>query len=1586
MFLKYSFSKLKGKLRHDHSRPRSPSLRESSQQNLQDVQAVESTPNVISSTSDSLAAFSTTKGIYGNLHSLPILTTTKPAIAQETDDQTLAQGSTVDLESSTDVGNESSAQAPPEAIWDLAYDELKIEDAALVQAYERILTSRLQNTKVTSDANVMIQNDKEERKGQMHQLVKVGLDKISQETKAKSVAGSVLKTINLAQNVVTEIVKDVPQAAIPWAAVCISLELLTNPISETEANCKGVSHVVEQMNWYCELTKPLFGDKANSNTAGIQRELHRKLVDLYKKLLSFEIKSICSYYRHRGLIFLSDLIKLDDWEGNFKAVQDSEAFFKEHVRVFQSVDLGQDVKQLVSHAKDEQEYRKTDDDKKCLRDLYITDPRMDKSRIESTKGGLIHDSYRWILNNPEFKSWLHDDDKRLLWIKGDPGKGKTMLLCGIVDEIKQRVTQSNAVSFFFCQATIPTINNHLAVLRGLIWLLADQQPSLISHIREKYDPIGKDIFEGPNAWYSLRNVFRSILEDEKLTTAYIIIDGLDECTTGLDELLVLIKESLPYKNVKWILSSRNWASIRESLEDAGTEGVNLSLEVNAAVVTTAVDAYIFEKASKVPLLKQDAELKDEICSLVREKAGGTFLWVAIVFQQLQRLNIHYDDRSSVLERLNGLPKDLTELYDRMLQQIESLEKRESEMCKSILAIAVLAYQPLRLQELATLAGFKGKLTRTSTLQSLIQNCGSFLTVKDETLYFIHQSSKEYLTSNSVAQSTLFRNGVAEIHHQMAMHSIDTMTQKLCRDIYKLREHGILLRNISTPEPDPLVSLRYPCAHWLRHICDSITDSENSQQQIVFETDKVLTFLKGHILHWLEVISLMGNPSGGIPYISRFEDLLKRHSSDSELLHLIHDIRRFTQHNSWIINNAPLQIYISGILFSPKLSLVRSLFEENLLSWITIKPFVESQWSPCLQTIENNHVYTKAAISSDMKIAVRDSDAQDVIIWDISSGKLVQTLESIDTPSQLVFSADAKRVLAVVEGLVVSWDVASGTEHQQEVFTDYLPSLSSDGLSLASYVSENTILIQDVATGKQLSLIKDTYAYDWPQHRYIKLSNNAKYLAFGYNGFTIWDIAAHTENIAIEAVDIDCKHMSFSSDSKFMAWHSRDIEIWDLATKTRIQVIQRKDRYNGSLLATLEFSTDSKLVAGGIWSDIWVWDVATGNLHTKFKIEGCELRRLTWSPDSKILVSVTDENIKVWDTTHLTESEDFPHVSEKYNTLTQLIFTNDFSLVATTSSNSVVKVWDMDSGREVRRFEQAGRSVYKIAFSPDSKCLYTDRGKASYCVLEIASGTETTNSSIPTDGTGYKYMNKFSPDGKYFAELRAYATDATIRKTSTGEVFRHFAVNDGHDIVATAFSNNGQYLSLLSSNREVIVWDVTSGHRIMHMKDHACENIDGEDNCKRCKKFHDSFSASIAISNDSKRAIIAIGYGNQIWICSTGRKFILLTSSILEESFGRRESYITTSLGYIDINDLETNYDTPDSYKTITPEQLRFQGYGVSPDNNWITWNGATVCWLPVAYRPDPRLPISIAILPLSIFIVTELQNVVIIKFSGSPLC
>lgn len=105
---------------------------------------------------------------------------------------------------------------------------------------------------------------------------------------------------------------------------------------------------------------------------------------------------------------------------------------------------------------------------KCTQDLRCTTPYDDKKRIEATKGGLLIDSYRWVLDNETFQQWQQDPTSRLLWVKGDPGKGKTMLLCGIIDELQKLMPTSALLSYFFCQATDSRIKQRHGSATGAI--------------------------------------------------------------------------------------------------------------------------------------------------------------------------------------------------------------------------------------------------------------------------------------------------------------------------------------------------------------------------------------------------------------------------------------------------------------------------------------------------------------------------------------------------------------------------------------------------------------------------------------------------------------------------------------------------------------------------------------------------------------------------------------------------------------------------------------------------------------------------------------------------------------------------------------------------------------------------------------------------------------------------------------------------------------------------------------------------------------------------------------------------------------
>lgn len=493
---------------------------------------------------------------------------------------------------------------------------------------------------------------------------------------------------------------------------------------------------------------------------------------------------------------------------------------------------------------------------KCLQDLRQTDPRDDKTRIQRTKGHLLRESYRWILDHTDFKEWRYDSQYSLLWIKGDPGKGKTMLLCGIIDEIEESIT-TQCLSYFFCQATELQLSNATAVLRGLVYMIITQRPTLISHVRKTYDPSGKDLFEDVNRWDAISKILLAILNDPSLTDAILIIDALDECVEGFSDLLEFINQVSRSSRAKWLVSSRNWPTIEKSLEESLEDGVRLCLELNESLVSTAVQSFIQYKVQNITKKKKyDKNTQVEIEQYLMSNAHGTFLWVALVCQELADPRARERHTRKTLE---SYPSGLDPLYERMLQNIDE-GSFDVEDCRQILAITSVVYRPITLSELSCLIESHNNY-KYDELKEMVGFCGSFLTIRDETIYFIHQSAKDFLLEK--APNQILALGIKHQHHIIFSRSLNQLIEVLRPDIYSLDLPGVSIEHVSSPDPDPLAPVRYSCIYWVDHLIASEHTRELSHENMPRSEDIINTFFERKYLHWLEALSLLRSMPEGV---------------------------------------------------------------------------------------------------------------------------------------------------------------------------------------------------------------------------------------------------------------------------------------------------------------------------------------------------------------------------------------------------------------------------------------------------------------------------------------------------------------------------------------------------------------------------------------------------------------------------------------------------------------------------------------------------------------------------------------------------
>jgi len=74
---------------------------------------------------------------------------------------------------------------------------------------------------------------------------------------------------------------------------------------------------------------------------------------------------------------------------------------------------------------------------------------------------------------------------------------------------------------------------------------------------------------------------------------------------------------------------------------------------------------------------------------------------------------------------------------------------------------------------------------------------------------------------------------------------------------------------------------------------------------------------------------------------------------TELFDFAHDAKRFALKNRSVVEEVPLQLYSSAIMFAPERSMVRKKNENQIPRWIGRLPKVHKEWSSLLQTLEGH---------------------------------------------------------------------------------------------------------------------------------------------------------------------------------------------------------------------------------------------------------------------------------------------------------------------------------------------------------------------------------------------------------------------------------------------------------------------------------------------------------------------------------------------------------------------------------------------------------------------------------------------------------
>jgi WD40 repeat protein len=200
-----------------------------------------------------------------------------------------------------------------------------------------------------------------------------------------------------------------------------------------------------------------------------------------------------------------------------------------------------------------------------------------------------------------------------------------------------------------------------------------------------------------------------------------------------------------------------------------------------------------------------------------------------------------------------------------------------------------------------------------------------------------------------------------------------------------------------------------------------------------------------------------------------------------------------------------------------------------------------------------------------------------------------------------------------------------------------------------------------------------------------------------------------------------------------------------------------------------------------------------------------------SPDGEFLASATGSVIRLWEAQSGREIRAF---AGHQGSVRSVAFGLNGKNLVSASDDNTVRLWQVDNGREIRAFAGHQGPVSSVAFSPDGKSLASASHDNTVRLWQIDSGQE-----VRTFAKHQKEVTSvaFSPDGK---SLASGSKDETIRlwESDTGREIRVFS---GHQqrVTSLAFSPNGKSLASGSDDKTIRLWQTASGRQIEILSGH-----------------------------------------------------------------------------------------------------------------------------------------------------------------------
>jgi WD40 repeat protein/serine/threonine protein kinase len=335
-------------------------------------------------------------------------------------------------------------------------------------------------------------------------------------------------------------------------------------------------------------------------------------------------------------------------------------------------------------------------------------------------------------------------------------------------------------------------------------------------------------------------------------------------------------------------------------------------------------------------------------------------------------------------------------------------------------------------------------------------------------------------------------------------------------------------------------------------------------------------------------------------------------------------------------------------------------------------------------------------------------------------------------------------------------------------------------------------------------------------------------------------------------------LAFSPDGGRLAAPSVDntAKVWDLTTRQEVATL----RGHTGQVFSVAFTPDGRwLVTAGWEGSAKVWDLTTGAVDVqtpKFSVD--DVSHAGWSvalsADGRQLAvagSVADETVRVYD---VQSGKNLFTLQGHSTRVVTVAFSPDGRRLASGSVDKTVKLWDTETGQEVLTLRGHTNLVGHVLFDPSGRRLASGSDDGTVRVWDATPPEEDPRIRTLRGHSGVVSSVAFSPDSRLLASAGG---DRTVRvwEAATG---REVLLLPGHTkrVNSVAFSRDGSLLASASEDATVKLWDARTGAEII--------TLDKFRGGVRCVTF----------SPDGRRLATSDATENvQVWDAATGQELL-----------------------------------------------------------------------------------------------------------------